>query len=36
MNEVNEWFLKKMFTAPPHDMWYPTRQELLDAGVITQ
>ena len=33
---VKKWFLKKMFTAPPHDMWYPTRQELLDAGVITQ
>jgi len=32
---VKKWFLKKMYQAKPRGMWYPTHDELLDAGVIT-
>ena len=33
---VKKWFLKKMFDASPYNMWHPTRNELIDAGVVTQ
>ena len=32
---VKNWFIKKAFEASPHQMWYPTPRELLDAGFIT-
>ena len=32
---VEKWFLKKMYQARPQGMWYPSGDELLDAGVIT-
>lgn len=33
---VDPSFVSKMFHASPHDMWFPSRKELLDAGVVTQ
>jgi hypothetical protein len=31
---VKEEFLKKLFDAAPDDLWYPTIDEMLNAGVI--
>ena len=31
---VKSEFLKKMFGATPDDLWYPTIDEMIDAGVI--
>ena len=33
---VKKWFIKKKFQAKPSGMWYPSPDELLDAGVITR
>lgn len=33
---VDPEFVARSFTVPPDDMWYPTPQALLDAGVITE
>jgi hypothetical protein len=32
---LREWFIDRVVATPPADMWYPTRRELVDAGVIT-
>ena len=32
---LREWFIDRVVATPPDDMWYPTRRELEDAGVIT-
>ena len=32
---IAEAFLGRIFERAPGDMWHPTRQQLLDAGVIT-
>jgi hypothetical protein len=31
-----EWFIKKVGATPPTDMWYPSREELIQANVITR
>jgi len=33
---VREWFIDHIAATPPEDVWYPTRSELVDAGVITR
>jgi hypothetical protein len=32
---VREWFIDHIVATPPEDMWYPTRDELKQAGVLT-
>lgn len=32
---VADWFLERMFQAAPGAMWFPSREELISAGVIT-
>jgi hypothetical protein len=32
---VSEEFLDKAFATPPDDMWYPSFEELIEAGVVT-
>ena len=32
---VEDWFLQKMYDRDASDMWFPAREELLSAGVIT-
>lgn len=32
---VSEAFLDKAFSTPPDDMWYPSFEELVEAGVVT-
>ncbi|WP_169569088.1 hypothetical protein [Sneathiella limimaris] len=32
---VRSWFLEKMFQSRADEMWYPSTEELMDAGVIT-
>ena len=32
---VPEAFLDKAFSTPPDDMWYPSFEELVEAGVVT-
>ena len=32
---LRESFIDRIVTTTPDDMWYPTRRELEDAGVIT-
>ncbi|MCB1357314.1 MAG: hypothetical protein KDK53_12705 [Maritimibacter sp.] len=32
---VAPWFLDRMFSAPAADMWYPDRDALIAAGVVT-
>lgn len=34
-NGVSESFIKKAYSTKPGDMWYPDRNALLDAGIIT-
>jgi membrane-bound ClpP family serine protease len=33
---VREWFIDHIAATPPEELWYPTRSELVDAGVITR
>jgi hypothetical protein len=32
---LREWFIDRIVATPPDDMWYPTRRELKEGGVIT-
>jgi hypothetical protein len=32
---VREWFIDQVLATAPEDMWYPTRRELEQAGVVT-
>lgn len=32
---LREWFIDRVIATPPEEMWYPTRAELKDGGVIT-
>jgi hypothetical protein len=32
---LREWFIDRIVATPPEDMWYPTRRELKDGGIIT-
>jgi hypothetical protein len=32
---VAEWFLDRMFMTEPGDMWFPSSDEVRDAGVVT-
>ncbi|NDV90910.1 hypothetical protein GTH32_06815 [Alteromonas sp. 345S023] len=33
---VPEWFLKKVFKTPNHELWTPTHQELIKAGIVDE
>lgn len=33
---LREWFIDRVIATPPEDMWYPTRRELEEAGVLTR
>lgn len=33
---VPEWFLKKVFKTPNHELWIPTHQELIKAGIVDE
>lgn len=32
--DVPEWFLKRVFATPNHELWTPSHQELLKAGIV--
>ncbi len=34
--DVDEAFLARLFETPSHDMWYPSADELLKAGVVSR
>jgi hypothetical protein len=33
---LREWFIDRVVATPPDEMWYPTRRELEEAGVLTR
>jgi hypothetical protein len=33
---IEEGFIQKMFHKPNHEIWYPSQEELLKAGVVTE
>src|SRR5688572_3981728 len=35
-HRVPDWFIEKALTTSAKEMWYPTQEELLRAGVITK
>jgi hypothetical protein len=32
---LSDWFVDRVIATQPKDLWYPTRRELEDAGVLT-
>jgi hypothetical protein len=32
---LREWFIDRVVATSPDHLWYPTRRELEDAGVVT-
>jgi hypothetical protein len=31
---LREWFIDRIIATPPESMWYPTEDELKQAGVL--